>query len=161
MGFLDGLFKKEVISVGAPMKGTCVAINEVNDPTFGDEILGKGIAIRPVSGEVYAPADGVIGMTFPTGHAVSMTMEEGPEILIHVGLDTVALGGKPFEVMVETDQKVKKGDLLIKADLEAIKEAGYDTITPVVICNTSDFVSVEGVVGKEVNPGEEVLRITK
>lgn len=143
------------------MKGTCVGINEVSDPTFGEEILGKGIAIRPESGEVYAPADGVISMTFPTGHAVSMTMAEGPEILIHVGLDTVALNGEPFEVVVKADQEVKKGDLLIKADLNKIKEAGYDVITPMVICNTMDFASVEGFINKEVNPGDEVIKIKK
>lgn len=161
MGFLDGLFKKGGISLGAPMKGTCVSIKEVSDPTFGEEILGKGVAIKPTCGDVYAPADGVIGMIFPTGHAVSITMEEGPEILIHIGLDTVSLNGEHFEVVAKEGQEVKKGDLLIKADIDKIKEAGFDVITPIVICNTTDFASVEGLVDKEVEPGDEVLKIKK
>lgn len=161
VGFLDGLFKKGGISLGAPMKGTCVAITEVSDPTFGEEILGKGVAFKPTSGEVYAPADGVVNMVFQTGHAVSMTMDEGPEILIHVGLDTVRLNGLHFEVVAQENQKVKKGDLLIKADIEKIKEEGYDVITPMVICNTSEFASVEGIINQEVNPGDEVIKIKK
>lgn len=161
MGFFDALFKKGGISLGAPMKGRCVSVKEVSDPTFGEEMLGKGVAIRPVSGEVYAPADGVISTLFPTGHAVAVTTPDGAEILIHVGMDTVKLDGKHFEIKVEMDQQVKKGDLLIKADIDAIKEEGYDIITPMIICNTPDYSEVKSLVDKDVEPGDEVIVLRK
>lgn len=160
MGLFDA-FKKKGIEIGAPMKGKCVAIQEVNDPTFSDEILGKGVAVIPEEGSMYAPADGVITTIFPTGHAVGMTTEDGVEILVHLGLDTVALKGDGFEIKAEEGQKVKKGDLLIVADLEKIKAAGYDVITPIVICNSADFGSVNGMAGKDVNPGDSVIEIKK
>lgn len=128
MGLFDA-FKKKGMEVGAPMAGKCVSIKEVSDPTFADEILGKGVAIIPTDGKVYAPADGVITTMFPTGHAVGMTTDDGAELLVHVGLDTVALKGDGFQIRCEEEQKVKKGDLLIEADLEKIKAAGYNVIT--------------------------------
>lgn len=161
MGFLDVLFKKGGISLGSPMKGKCVSVKEVSDPTFGEEMLGKGIAIHPTSGEVYAPADGIISTLFPTGHAVAITTPDGAEILIHVGMDTVRLDGKHFEVKVEMNQNVKKGDLLIKADIDAIKEEGYDIITPMIICNTPDFAEVKSLIDQEVEPGDEVIVLKK
>ncbi len=161
MGFFDNLFKKSGVMLGAPMKGECVELKEVSDPTFGEGILGKGIAIKPESGEVYAPADATVSTVFPTGHAVALTTEDGTEILIHVGLDTVNLKGLHFDVKVETDQQVKKGDLLVVADIEQIKAAGYDVITPMVICNTDDFAEVEGITGKAVVPGDDVIRLKK
>ena len=114
MGLFD-IFKKkdDGIVLGAPMKGKCVSIREVPDPTFGEEILGKGIAIIPSDGRVYAPADGVVSTVFPTGHAVGVTTPDGAELLIHIGLDTVELKGEPFTIKVSADQNVKKGDLLI------------------------------------------------
>lgn len=161
MGFLDGLFKKGGISVGAPLKGQCVAISEVSDPTFGEGILGPGVAIRPESGEVYAPADGVVSTLFPTGHAVAITTTDGAEILIHVGLDTVKLNGKHFDIKASQDQEVKKGDLLIVADIEKLREEGYDVITPVVICNGMDYAEVNPQSGKDVNPGDEIITLKK
>lgn len=162
MGLFDSLFKKENgILIGAPMKGTCVSIQEVPDPTFGEEILGKGVAIIPADGKVYAPADGVISTLFPTGHAVGMTTDDGVEILVHVGLETVSLEGKPFTVHTEMDAKVKKGDLLLEADLKAIEGAGLKIITPVVICNTPDYANIETMTGKEVVPGDDVLKLEK
>lgn len=162
MGLFNNLFKKEEgISIGAPIAGTCVSIKEVPDPTFGEEILGKGIAVIPTDGRVYAPADGVISTLFPTGHAVAMTTDTGVEILIHIGLETVSLEGKPFQIHVEDAAKVKKGDLLLEADLEAIKAAGLELITPMVICNSDDFSIIEEFAGKEVAVGDEVLRLKK
>lgn len=161
MGFFDNLFKKGGIALGAPMKGACVELKEVSDPTFGEGILGKGIAIKPEDGSVYAPTDAVVSTVFPTGHAVALTTADGAEILIHVGLDTVNLKGLHFDVKVEADQQVKKGDLLVVADLEQIKAAGYDVITPMVICNTDDFAEVEGITGKAVNPGDDVIKLKK
>lgn len=158
-----GLFKKKdnTIKIGAPAKGAAVPIQEVSDPTFGEEILGKGVAIRPAEGKIYAPADGEISLLFDTLHAVSITTAEGAEILIHIGLDTVALKGEHFEAHVKTGDTVKKGDLLISVDLEQVKAAGYDVITPMVICNTDEFTSVNAVPSDSVAPGDTVLELTK
>ncbi len=161
MGLFDGFGKKKGIVLGAPAAGECVPLSEVSDPTFGEEILGKGVAIRPSGGEICAPADGVVSTAFPTGHAVAVTTSDGVEVLIHIGLDTVKLAGKYFELKVEENQEVKKGDVLIVADIAKIKEEGYDIITPVVICNTSDYASVEGITGAVVKQGDDVLRIKK
>ncbi len=160
MGLFDA-FKKKDIVISSPMKGRCVSIKAVSDPTFSEEILGKGVAIVPKDGKVYAPADGVITTIFPTGHAVGMTTNDGVELLIHVGLDTVALKGEGFRIIGKDEQKVKKGDLLIEADLEKIKEAGYDVITPVVVCNTDEYSEILGRTDTEVSAGDELLNIKK
>lgn len=157
----DFLKKKDKsIVIGAPVKGKAVALSEVSDPTFGEEILGKGAAVIPANGNVYAPADGEITLLFDTLHAVSITTEQGVEILVHIGLDTVALKGEHFTAHTATGKKVKKGDLLITVDLDAVKAAGYDVITPVVVCNTADFTSVEGKTG-EVQAGDDLIVIKK
>lgn len=162
MGLFDMFKKKDTaVELGAHMKGKCVSIREVPDPTFGEEILGKGIAVIPVDGHVYAPADGTISTVFPTGHAVGITTPDGAELLIHIGLDTVELNGEPFEIKVESDQKVKKGDLLIVADLEKIKAAGKDIITPLVICNSDAYANVETFTGKDVEAGDAVVKLSK
>ena len=135
--------------------------DRVSDPTFGEEILGKGVAIQPEDGKIYAPADGTIEMLFDTKHAVSMTTTEGVELLVHIGLDTVALKGEHFTAHKGNGDAVKKGDLLISVDLEAVKAAGYDVITPMVVCNTSDYQTVEAVTGSDVNPGDTVLILKK
>ena len=147
--------------IGSPVKGKAVPISKVSDPTFGEEILGKGVAIQPADGKIYAPADGTIEMLFDTKHAVSMTTTEGVELLVHIGLDTVALKGEHFTAHKENGDAVKKGDLLISVDLEAVKAAGYDVITPMVVCNTSDYQTVEAVTGSDVNPGDTVLILKK
>ena len=158
----DFLKKKDkVIEIGAPVKGKAVPISQVSDPTFGEEILGKGVAIQPADGKIYAPADGTIEMLFDTKHAVSMTTTEGVELLVHIGLDTVALKGEHFTAHKGNGDAVKKGDLLISVDLEAVKAAGYDVITPMVVCNTSDYQTVEAVTGSDVNPGDTVLILKK
>ncbi len=149
--------KKHVL--GAPAAGKAVSIKEVNDPTFAEEILGKGVAVIPSEGKIYAPEDGEIGMVFDTLHAVSLTTDYGAEVLIHVGLDTVQMKGEGFEGHVKAGDKVKKGDLLLTVDLEKVKEAGYDIITPMLICNTGDYASVEAMDGKEVKAGDDILSI--
>lgn len=158
----DFLKKKDKgIEIGSPVKGKAVPISQVSDPTFGEEILGKGVAIQPEEGKIYAPADGTIEMLFDTKHAVSMTTTEGVELLVHIGLDTVALKGEHFTAHKGNGDAVKKGDLLISVDLEAVKAAGYDVITPMVVCNTSDYQTVEAVTGSDVNPGDTVLILKK
>ncbi len=166
MGFFDKLFHKEeaapaVPALYAPVKGECVPVSEVSDPTFGQEILGKGIAIKPTEGKVVAPCDAKIDMMFDTGHAVSMTADFGAEILIHVGIDTVELKGKHYKIHAKAGDKVKKGDLLIEFDPEAIKAEGYDIITPVVICNSDDYSEVKTHTGKTVTNDDLVIELTK
>lgn len=157
MGFFDFMKGKKETVIAAPVKGECIPISEVADPTFAEEILGKGVAIKPSEGKFYAPADGTITTLFPTGHAVGMTTPDGVEILIHVGLDTVQLKGQFFDAKVNDSQSVKKGDLLLEADLDEIKKAGYDTVTPVLICNSSDYSSVECKKSGMVEPGDGVI----
>ena len=161
MGFFDKLFGKKLEGIYAPIAGKAVAITEVPDPTFAEGMLGNGIAIEPTDGKVYAPCDATVDMMFDTGHAVSMTTESGIEILVHVGLETVGLEGKPFTVRVQNGDKVKKGQLLIEADLEAVKAAGLPTITPMVICNTAAYSTFNTIVSKEVTNDDVVIELAK
>jgi PTS system beta-glucosides-specific IIC component len=161
MGFFKKLFGKNTDDFFAPMAGKAVPITEVPDPTFAEGMLGNGIAIEPTDGKVYAPCNATVDMMFTTGHAVSLVAENGAEILIHVGLETVSLEGKPFTVHVANGDKVKKGQLLVEADLEAIKAAGLNTITPMVICNTDDYPTFNTVVGKEVTNDDVVIELAK
>ena len=139
MGFFKKLFGKPVDSLYAPVPGKAVAISEVPDPTFAEGMLGNGIAIEPAEGKVYAPCDATVDMMFDTGHAVSLIADFGAEVLIHVGLETVSLGGKHFTIHAKNGDKVKKGDLLMEFDLEAIKAEGFNTITPMLVCNSGDY----------------------
>ncbi|HJC73893.1 MAG TPA: PTS glucose transporter subunit IIA [Candidatus Mediterraneibacter faecavium] len=156
------LFKKKEKKhmVGSPAKGKAVSLKEVNDPTFAEEMLGKGAAVIPEEGKIYAPADGEIGMVFDTLHAISMTTDFGAELLIHVGLDTVKMKGDGFTGHVKAGDHVKKGDLLLEVDLEKVKAAGYDTITPVLVCNTQDYASVEGIESAHVNAGDDLIELS-
>ena len=147
--------------IGAPLKGEAVPSSEVNDPTFAEEMLGKGMAIKPAEGKVYAPFDGEVALVFDTKHAVSLVSAKGTEVLIHVGLDTVMLKGEHYTVHVETGAAVKKGDLLLEFDMEAIKAAGYDTITPIVICNSDDYKDIVRTTGKPVESGDTVMELEK
>ena len=165
MGLFDKLFgKKEEINpnhIYAPMAGEAVEISEVPDPTFSSGMLGNGIAIKPTDGKVYAPVNGTVDTMFETGHAVSLVSDNGIEILIHVGLETVSLNGAPFQIKCKNGQKVKKGDLLMIADLEAIKAAGLPTITPVLICNTDDYTTFNTTTGKAVTNADVVIELGK
>ena len=165
MGLFDKLFgKKEEINpnhVYAPLAGEAVAISEVPDPTFSSGAMGNGIAIKPTDGKVCSPVNGTVDMMFDTGHAVTLVSDNGIEILIHVGLETVGLEGKPFQVKVQNGQKVKKGDILMIADLAAIEAAGLPTITPVVICNTDDYTTFNVSTGKAVTNADVVIELGK
>ncbi len=157
-----GFFKKnDFIEIGAPVSGETVASSEIADPTFAEEMLGKGMAVRPVEGKVYAPVDGSIALLFDTNHAITFEAECGAEILVHIGLDTVSLKGQHYTPHVSTGDKVKKGDLVLEFDMEKIKEAGFDTITPVIICNTDDFSEIVPVTGTSVKAGDTVLKLKK
>lgn len=162
MGLFGKLFGKEESGIiTAPVSGKLVSIKEVNDPTFSEEILGKGVAIIPSDNQICAPATGTVTTVFPTGHAAALTTDDGAEILIHIGLDTVKLDGKHFTIHVSEGQKVSKGDLLLEADLEQIKAEGYDTITPIIICNSDDFSEISPADFQDVKQGEKVLTLRK
>ena len=161
MGFFKKLFGKKTDDFYAHMAGKAVPITEVPDPTFAEGMLGNGIAIEPAEGKVYAPCDATVDMMFTTGHAVSLVADCGAEILIHVGLETVSLEGKPFKVLVANGDKVKKGQLLIEVDLEAVKAAGLPTITPMLICNTDDYPTFNTFVGKDVTNDDVVIALAK
>ncbi|MBD5548237.1 MAG: PTS transporter subunit EIIC [Lachnospiraceae bacterium] len=126
-------------SVASPMVGKLIDITEVNDEVFSAGILGDGMAVIPSKGELYAPADATIATVFESKHAISMICDNGAEVLLHIGLDTVKLDGKYYEPQVKDGDKVKAGDLLMKFDIAAIKKAGYDIVTPIVITNSDDY----------------------
>lgn len=163
MGIFDKLFAKKSndITLGAPVAGEAVALSQVSDPTFGEEILGKGVAIRPASNRVVAPCDATVDLMFDTGHAVSLKADCGAEVLIHVGLETVSLKGEHFTTHAKTGDHVKAGQLLIEFDREAVAAAGFDTITPMVICNTADYKEVNAHTGAAVSEGDTILTLVK
>ncbi len=134
---------KDTVKILAPVEGEAVSIKEVSDPTFSEELLGKGIAIKPAKGRVVAPIDGTLTVMFDTKHAVSITANNGAEVLVHVGLDTVSLKGEHYTAHKSQGDKVKAGDLLIEFDIDAIKGKGFDVITPVVICNSADYPNMK------------------
>lgn len=144
--------------VASPLNGEVKALSEVNDPTFSQGILGQGIAILPSEGKLYAPFDGKVASVFETKHAICLEDGNGAEVLIHIGLETVSLGGKHFTAKVKDGDAVKKGDLLIEFDLNAIGKE-FDTITPVVITNADDFSAIETVKSSGVAAvGEPLLK---
>ena len=128
--------------LSACLNGTVVPLADVKDEAFASGALGDGIAIEPTDGELVAPADGEISSTFETHHAVGMTTADGAELLMHIGIDTVKLGGKHFTYLVNEGDKVKKGQPLIRFELEAIKAEGYPVTTPLIVCNTDDYAAV-------------------
>lgn len=151
--------KKTNVSISAPIKGNVVALADVKDEVFSSESMGKGIAIEPEEGKVYAPADGVISTFFPTGHAIGITTDLGAEILIHVGMDTVEMNGDGFEPQKSQGDKVKKGDLLLKFNIDKIKAAGHPVTTPVIITNSDDYADVIPTNALKVNSGDELIQI--
>ncbi len=161
MGFFKKLFSKPMDTLCAPVAGNAVPVSKVPDPTFAEELLGKGIAVEPTEGKVYAPCDATVDMMFETGHAVSLVADFGAEILIHVGLETVSLKGQHFTIHAENGAKVKKGDLLIEFDLEAIRAAGFNTITPMLVCNSDDYATFNTHVNKTVTAADVVIELAK
>ena len=147
------------ITLYSHMNGTAVKLEDVEDEVFSQKILGEGAAVEPSEGKLYAPCDGKIDSVFDTKHAVNMVSSEGVEILLHIGIDTVKLGGQYFEAHVSDGQEVKKGDLLISFDMDKIKAAGYKVTTPIIIGNTDDYASVEPVAQNSVSAGDMILKI--
>lgn len=143
----------------ACLNGTVVPLADVKDEAFASGVLGDGIAIEPSNGELVAPADGEISSTFETHHAVGMTTADGAELLMHIGIDTVKLGGKHFTYLVNEGDKVKKGQPLIRFELEAIKAEGYPVTTPIIVCNTDDYAAVEAKASGTVKQGDVLLEL--
>lgn len=145
--------------LAACLTGTVVPLAEVKDEAFASGALGDGIAIEPTDGELVAPADGEISSTFETHHAVGMTTVDGAELLMHIGIDTVKLGGKHFTYLVNEGDKVRKGQPLIRFDIEAIKAEGYPVTTPLIVCNTDDYAAVAAKASGTVKQGDALLEL--
>jgi PTS system beta-glucosides-specific IIC component len=149
--------RKEVIA--SPLTGTVLALEEVSDEAFASGTLGQGVAVTPTDGKVNAPFNGTVMMLFPTKHAIGLISDNGCEVLIHIGMDTVQLDGKYFESHVKEGDKVKKGDLLISFDKNAIEKEGYSTVTPVLVTNITDYIEVIGMnnSGTTVHRGDDLI----
>lgn len=145
--------------VYAPCNGTVIPLKEINDGVFSEGYIGEGLAIEPVDGSFYAPFDCTVAMVFDTHHAIALHTVNGTELILHVGLDTVKLKGQHLEVFVQEGQKIQKGDLILRADLEGIQSAGCRTVTPVVITGAGGAESVELLKTGPVHIGDAVLKI--
>lgn len=143
--------------LGAHLTGRMMLMNEVPDDGFASRAMGDGVAVEPTEGKLYAPADGTINLVFPTKHAVGMVTPDGTEILMHIGIDTVKLNGEHFEVHVQQDQEVKRGDLLVSFDIDAIHKAGYPVTTPLIITNTAAYRAVRPLKTGDVKAGQDDL----
>lgn len=160
---LKKMFEKnaKTISLKAVEDGRTITMDEVNDQTFAQELLGPGIAIVPSNGTVVSPINGTIATVMDTKHAVCIQGEDGLELIVHAGLDTVELNGKYYQTYKEIGDQVKAGDVLLEFDLEEITKAGYDVTTPIVITNLGDYKITKCLTGQQVKAGEEVIQLTK
>lgn len=160
---LKKMFEKnaKTISLKAVEDGRTIPMDEVNDQTFAQELLGPGIAIVPSNGTVVSPINGTIATVMDTKHAVCIQGEDGLELIVHAGLDTVELNGKYYQTYKEIGDQVKAGDVLLEFDLEEITKAGYDVTTPIVITNLGDYKITKCLTGQQVKAGEEVIQLTK
>lgn len=146
---------REVIC--SPLNGNVLPLSEAKDDAFAQGLLGNGVAIDPADGKVVSPVDGTVMTLFPTKHAIGLVSDNGAEILIHLGMDTVKLDGKYFKAHVKQGDKVKKGDVLVTCDVEAIKAEGYSMITPVIVTNTADYLDVVEMASGTVKAGDDII----
>lgn len=150
------------ISITSPLKGRIVSLKEVPDATFAEEKMGKGIAVLPEEGRIFAPFDGKVAALVESKHAIGLVSKEGTELLIHIGMDTVNLKGKYFEAFVKQGQELAKGDLLLQFDKKAIEEENYSLVTPIIVTNTWDYLDVlASNKNRTVQAGDELLTILK
>ena len=147
------------ITLYSHMNGRFVALEDVNDEAFSSKVLGEGAAVEPSEGKLFSPCDGKVNMVFDTKHAINLVSDEGCEILLHIGIDTVKLGGRFFEAHVTDGQVIHKGDLLISFDIDGIRNEGYQLTTPMIICNTDDYNSVEAIPSEQVSVGDKLIEI--
>ena len=152
--------KKEMV-IASPLKGTVVNLSDVQDEAFSSGALGKGAAVMPAEGVIYAPADGTISAFFPTGHAIGMTTTDGVELLIHVGMDTVQLEGKGFTPLAKAGDVVKKGQKLLEFDMDLITKAGFSMVTPVLVANTAEYAAVIPVNKENVSAGDALICVQR
>lgn len=145
----------------APIKGKAIELSEVNDGVFSEGMLGKGIGIEPEEGRAVSPVNGTVSVVFDTKHAIGITSDEGVEVLIHIGLDTVQLNGQYYTTHVKVGDKVNVGDLLVEFDKEKIQEAGYRTVTPIIISNTDAFKDVKVLAKGQIEEKAEMIRVEK
>ncbi|MFS0868336.1 beta-glucoside-specific PTS transporter subunit IIABC [Paenibacillus xylanilyticus] len=143
----------------SPMAGEVVELKDINDITFAGEHMGKGIAIRPINGRVVSPVTGVVQTVYRTKHAIGLVTDDGVEMLIHIGQDTVQLKGQYFNAHVKDGDRVNVGDLIMEFDLQAIKDAGYETVTPIIITNTSNYLDVVGTKNVSVDEKDKLLTV--
>ena len=155
----ENLKLEEVIY--SPMIGQVKELSEVSDPTFGQELMGKGIAIEPKQGRVVSPVEGIVKAMVSTKHALALKSNDGVEVLIHVGIDTVNLEGRFFRAYVDQGFHVKVGDLLVEFNIEAIKNEGYDVITSVVVTNTEDYNIVNVIDKKVIKESEPLINVVR
>lgn len=151
----------ETVEIASPVEGKAYPLNEVQDEVFASEALGKGIAVLPTKGEVVAPADCTVSVLYPTLHAMGLKLEDGTELLIHIGMDTVAMNGDGFTKHVNEGDKIKKGTPIVSFDIDKIKAAGYDTTVSVIISNTADFAEVTGVPAEKADLTRVVIKAVK
>ncbi|MEH7117316.1 beta-glucoside-specific PTS transporter subunit IIABC [Neobacillus vireti] len=151
--------KNRTQEVVSPLKGKVIPLNQVEDAAFSSEVMGKGVAIEPTEGIVVSPVNGVVTTLFRTKHAVGITSDEGVEILIHVGMDTVKLEGEPFTAHIQQGDTVKAGDLLVEFDIAKIKEAGCEVTTPVIITNSADYAEINPTAKDAIEQKETLLTI--
>ncbi|ABR74364.1 PTS glucose transporter subunit IIA [Actinobacillus succinogenes] len=166
MGFFAKLFgSKESqaveVKVYAPLSGEIVSIEDVPDVVFSEKIVGDGVAINPTGNEIVAPVDGVIGKIFETNHAFSMESTEGVELFVHFGIDTVELKGEGFTRVAQEGQTVKRGDVVLKFDLDLLKSKAKSVLTPIVISNMDEISHIEKRVGSVIAGETEVLSLKK
>lgn len=145
--------------IGSPLKGQIVKLENVEDASFSKGLLGKGVAILPSEGKLVAPCDGFVTTLFPTGHAIGITSDEGYQILIHVGTDTVQLNGQHFTKKIEQGARVKKGDVLVEFDIDAITQKGYRIITPIIITNTDEYLDVVETMSSSVDYFDQLITV--
>jgi PTS system beta-glucosides-specific IIC component len=151
--------KNRTQEVVSPLKGKVIPLNQVEDAAFSSEALGKGIAIEPSEGKVVSPVNGIVTTLFRTKHAIGITSDNGVEILIHVGMDTVKLDGEHFTAHIKQGDTVKAGDLLVEFDIAKIKAAGCAVTTPIVITNSGDYVDVTPTVKEAIEQKETLLTV--
>lgn len=171
MGFLDKLFEKgkhsatapvcEALTVYAPAEGAVIPLEQFPDELFSQEVLGPGCGIQPTGDRVFAPFNGTVTQTTDTRHAIGVTSDDGVELLIHVGVDTVEMAGQGFRTFVKNGQKINRGDQLLSFDRQAIKAAGHPEAIAVVVTNSDEFSGVELIAGGNAPAGERLLKLKK
>ena len=151
----------KTVSIASPIKGEAIKLEDIEDAAFATGVLGQGLAINPIEGKVVAPIDGEVTTLFPSLHAIGITSNEGVEILIHVGLDTVQLGGKGFEAHIKQGDRVVKGQNLLSFDMNFIKESGYSVVTPVVVTNYGDYCDIVATENKILELGNKIITVIR